>query len=287
MRKLIQHSRFEIDMPLLEAAMEVGLFTKSKECNEDSTLDGLMQDMETMKISNGDSPSTAIDLTRGSSIDELVSGMSNLLVSNGQGEEGKDDAAPDEYECPVCFEYNSPDSLVVTNCGHRFCFECIFQLAMPQRNQKDNHNCPMCREKLNIQELLSTFAARNSEGEEQKVAASTRDKIGSLSPKFDSWRGAKVHRLLKELKAIRTLAPTSKVVVFSRWTSMLDVIQSALDDVNIGHTRLDGSMSPSAQRQSLKRFREDEDVCAFLVSLKAGGVGKQTPFFFSFFSLHF
>jgi len=64
-----------------------------------------------------------------------------------------------------------------------------------------------------------------------------------------------------------------KSVVFSGWTSHLDLIQIALTDNHIPFVRLDGSMSRSARAQSLKTFDADPDVRVILVSLSAGGLG--------------
>ena len=67
--------------------------------------------------------------------------------------------------------------------------------------------------------------------------------------------------------------PPIKSVVFSGWTSHLDLIQIALDDNNIKYVRLDGKMSINKRADSLAAFRDDPDVRVFLVSIFAGGLG--------------
>jgi superfamily II DNA or RNA helicase len=62
-----------------------------------------------------------------------------------------------------------------------------------------------------------------------------------------------------------------RTLVFSQFTSMLDLIGKALDEDGIRFVRLDGS---TKDRQSVVRsFQEGGDVPVFLISLKAGGVG--------------
>ncbi|KAJ2172095.1 hypothetical protein GGF45_004761 [Coemansia sp. RSA 551] len=64
-----------------------------------------------------------------------------------------------------------------------------------------------------------------------------------------------------------------KCVVFSQWTSMLNLIEPLLEEQGIRFTRLDGGM-PRPQRESnLRRFKQDPDVEVLLLSLRAGGVG--------------
>lgn len=64
-----------------------------------------------------------------------------------------------------------------------------------------------------------------------------------------------------------------KSVVFSGWTSHLDLIQLALDAAGLKYTRLDGSMSRPARTAAMDSFREDPSVQVILVSIMAGGLG--------------
>lgn len=67
--------------------------------------------------------------------------------------------------------------------------------------------------------------------------------------------------------------PPIKSVVFSGWTSHLDLIQRALSDVGISYCRLDGKMSRLARTQAMDTFRDNPDVHIILVSIMAGGLG--------------
>ncbi len=62
-----------------------------------------------------------------------------------------------------------------------------------------------------------------------------------------------------------------KALIFSQFTSMLDIFEKDLDEKKIKYIRLDGS---TKNRQELvDQFNEDDSVKVFLISLKAGGVG--------------
>jgi superfamily II DNA or RNA helicase len=66
--------------------------------------------------------------------------------------------------------------------------------------------------------------------------------------------------------------PTSKVVVFSQWVRMHELLVRRLAKKRIGHVLFHGGV-PGVQRKALiDRFREDEHCRAFL-STDAGGVG--------------
>jgi SNF2 family DNA or RNA helicase len=84
---------------------------------------------------------------------------------------------------------------------------------------------------------------------------------------------SKVLALLDEFDAAGRQDPNWKMVVFSQWTSMLDLVQSALQERRIMAVRLDGSMQVQARQRAIRLFREDPSVKVFLISLKAGGLG--------------
>jgi superfamily II DNA or RNA helicase len=87
--------------------------------------------------------------------------------------------------------------------------------------------------------------------------------VGSDAP------SAKFEQLLEDLEAI--VAEKRKVLVYSQFTQMLQLIANALKERGFLFTYLDGS---SADREAVvQRFQEDPSISIFLISLKAGGVG--------------
>ena len=64
-----------------------------------------------------------------------------------------------------------------------------------------------------------------------------------------------------------------KVLIFSSFTSILDIYKSECDKNDWKYTSLTGSDSQKAREQSVRSFQEDAAVSFFFISLKAGGVG--------------
>ncbi len=62
-----------------------------------------------------------------------------------------------------------------------------------------------------------------------------------------------------------------RVLVFSQFTKMLDLLRDELDARGLTHCRLDGSTRDRGA--VVERFQKDDSVPVFLISLKAGGVG--------------
>jgi superfamily II DNA or RNA helicase len=81
---------------------------------------------------------------------------------------------------------------------------------------------------------------------------------------------AKLDELIRE---IEENTGHHKALVFSQFTSMLELIRKALAERDIPYLYLDGSVSADDRRLSVQQFQEEEDTRVFLISLKAGGVG--------------
>ncbi len=83
--------------------------------------------------------------------------------------------------------------------------------------------------------------------------------------------GPKIGELMTLLDEIFE-RPDNKVVIFSQWTRMNDLVAEELDKHGIGYVYLHGGV-PSKKRKDLMRaFKEDPEVRVFL-STDAGGVG--------------
>jgi non-specific serine/threonine protein kinase len=80
----------------------------------------------------------------------------------------------------------------------------------------------------------------------------------------------KVDELIRE---VTENAGNHKLLIFSQFTGMLGLIRNEFEKNTISYCYLDGSTSLNQRKEEVTRFQEDETVKAFLISLKAGGVG--------------
>ncbi|KAK0769533.1 DNA helicase rad5 [Friedmanniomyces endolithicus] len=83
----------------------------------------------------------------------------------------------------------------------------------------------------------------------------------------------KVSALLTALKKLRKTDPMAKSVVFSQFTSFLDLVGPALAAARIPTLRFDGSMSQRERARVLADFANRTGFTVLLLSLRAGGVG--------------
>jgi SNF2 family DNA or RNA helicase len=88
----------------------------------------------------------------------------------------------------------------------------------------------------------------------------TEEKLGSV----------KVEELIRE---VQENAGNHKLLIFSQFTEMLKLIKAEFDEAGVSHCYLDGSTPLNKRKEEVERFQADESIKAFLISLKAGGVG--------------
>ena len=113
---------------------------------------------------------------------------------------------------------------------------------------------------------------RSSEGDGDN-SASEEDSISSsenASPTPCPTSSAKIKQLLKIL---HHESAQHKFIVFSQFTSMLDLIEPFLHTDGLIFTRYDGSMRNDLREASLERLRTDKKTRILLCSLKCGSLG--------------
>ncbi|KAI1334782.1 RAD5-like protein [Xylariaceae sp. FL0016] len=157
-------------------------------------------------------------------------------------------------ECPVCYEPINMGVPVITKCKHRFCRGCVSQSIQLQKK------CPMCRQGLVQKDLMELDP-------EAEVRASFQDPEAQVER-----RSAKTDHLETIVKK-HLRDPNSKVVIFSQWTSYLDIIEGAFSKSGISSNRLEGCMSPSQRDDAIQALNDDPSMRVMLASLNAASVG--------------
>jgi SWI/SNF-related matrix-associated actin-dependent regulator of chromatin subfamily A3 len=153
-------------------------------------------------------------------------------------------------ECAVCLEtLHKP---VITACKHVFGLECIERVITEQ------HKCPLCRAALKDIDQLVHPAKEKELDEDSDIDVDTQS--------------SKTEALMSILQASRR-DPKSKVVIFSQWTSFLNIIQHQLNTAGYKHTRLDGSMSAARRDAAISALDTDPECRILLASLAVCSVG--------------
>jgi len=84
---------------------------------------------------------------------------------------------------------------------------------------------------------------------------------------------AKISKCVDIIEDIQVNRSEEKTIVFSQFTSLLDLLEIPISRKGVSYRRYDGGMSSAKRNQSLMDFQDDPDIKVLLVSLKAGNSG--------------
>ncbi|KAG8951777.1 DNA helicase rad5 [Tulasnella sp. 419] len=167
-------------------------------------------------------------------------------------------------ECPLCLD-KMQDPVLIPDCHHSGCKECIVEHLQNQEEKGQEGFCPVCQRKPVDERSLIEVVFRPSDRGGQPSA---------VLRKNDFLSSTKLDALKQHLTRLRQKDPTFKAIVFSQFTGFLDLIEATLQREGFAHYRLDGQMPQPKRTRVLKEFAEPSDEPKiFAISLKAGGVG--------------
>lgn len=160
--------------------------------------------------------------------------------------------------CGICDE--PAEDTVRSRCKHDFCRACVASYV----GSTDTPDCPRCHIALSID--LEQPEIEQDENLVKKTSIINRINM-------EKWTSSsKIELLVHELHRLRSDNATHKSIIFSQFTTMLQLIEWRLRRAGITTVMLDGSMTPAQRQASIEHFMNNVDVECFLVSLKAGGV---------------
>ncbi|CAR27425.1 ZYRO0C16544p [Zygosaccharomyces rouxii] len=166
--------------------------------------------------------------------------------------------------CQLCND--EAEEPIESKCHHKFCRLCIKEYveSFMEESQK-KLTCPVCHIGLSIDLSQQSIEVDMDSFHKQSI-------VNRLNMQ-GTWKSStKIEALVEELYNLRSDKRTIKSIVFSQFTSMLDLIDWRLKRAGFETVKLQGSMSPTQRDETIKYFMKNIRCEVFLVSLKAGGV---------------
>lgn len=225
------------------------------------------------------------------------------LIERFEADEGEQDASKygahvlkqiqdeSEMECPICSE-EPMEEQAVTGCWHSACKKCLLDYIEHQTSKGELPRCFNCREPISARDVFEVIKHEDEDGpdesdvlnaaidvdDEDDLYSSTQTRSPKPKARISLRRvnqlsSAKIITLLTQLKRLRKTEPNLKSVVFSQFTSFLDLLAPALTGAGITWLRFDGSMSQKERAKVLNDFANRTKFTVLLLSLRAGGVG--------------
>ncbi|KAF3626543.1 putative (-)-germacrene D synthase-like [Capsicum annuum] len=170
-----------------------------------------------------------------------------------------------EQPCGLC-HHDAVEDPVVTSCMHVFCKVCLIDFAA----NVGQVPCPLCSELITVD-----FTANNDKVDQNSKQTLKGFKSSSILNRIqlDEFQSStKIEALREEIRFMIERDGSAKAIVFSQFTSFLDLIHYSLQKSGINCVQLVGSMSIDSRAAAVTKFTEDPDCRIFLMSLKAGSI---------------
>lgn len=149
----------------------------------------------------------------------------------------------EEESCPVCHEKLCNPKMVFP-CGHVLCCRCCLQMT-----EKANIQFGKCQQKW----IMCPTCRQRADTEHIAYVDEKRDKCGSLTSNYfqaedlpedsiaiNGSYGTKIEAVTRRILWITSRDKEAKVLVFSSWNDVLDVLSHALDANSITYVRMKG-----------------------------------------------
>ncbi|KAJ4977231.1 hypothetical protein NE237_002337 [Protea cynaroides] len=169
-----------------------------------------------------------------------------------------------EIVCGICHE--AAEDSVVTSCRHVFCKTCLIDFSA----SLEQASCPLCSKSLTVD-----FTSKLNRGDQSTKTTLMGFKRSSILNRIcleEFQTSTKIEALREEIRCMVERDGSAKGIVFSQFTSFLDLINYSLQKSGVNCVQLVGSMTMAARDSAIRKFTDDPECKIFLMSLKAGGV---------------
>ncbi|KZT08557.1 uncharacterized protein LAESUDRAFT_648872 [Laetiporus sulphureus 93-53] len=181
---------------------------------------------------------------------------------------GKDN----ERECPICFDVMETPT-ILPRCLHQCCKDCIVAFIETCRQKGEDGRCPTCSDPVKESDLIEVVRVKQQNGDAS--GSDIQPERPAVTLRRNDFRSStKLDALMQNLRRLRDQNPCFRAVVFSQFTTFLDLIQTMLERERLVWFRFDGSMDVKKRNEAVTGFRVPKrQPQVLIVSLKAGGVG--------------
>jgi hypothetical protein len=109
-------------------------------------------------------------------------------------------------KCSICLETIKDDNKGITKCNHHFCYNCIY------KHTSQNSSCPICRKKINFDNIYLVLQKNNSINES---------------------------KLPSKINYILNFIDKQKICILSKYTKSIESLTKFFNDMNIKFNHID------------------------------------------------
>ncbi|XP_037475762.1 E3 ubiquitin-protein ligase SHPRH-like isoform X1 [Triticum dicoccoides] len=136
--------------------------------------------------------------------------------------------------CPVCQE-KILEQKMVFQCGHSMCCKCCLYLTdRAAGKHKKWIMCPTCRQRTYLENVAFVVEKQSENADKQA------DDLTEAAISVQGSYGTKIEAVTRRILKITSSDGEAKILVFSSWNDVLDVLEHSLAANNISYARMKG-----------------------------------------------
>lgn len=162
-----------------------------------------------------------------------------------------------ETTCPICLDTIEKDQMTITQCGHKFCWECLKELYNIKKNEVRNVKCPSCQTLVSLGKIyvVTNKSTTQSMGTElEKIIANVKStKVGNI------------------IYFLKNRQQNNKYIIFSQWDELLHKVGKKLNENSLQVVYCNGSVYQ--RKKAIKSFTQDPNVNIIMLSSRNAASG--------------
>lgn len=166
----------------------------------------------------------------------------------------------DDLTCPICLDDIDKDNITITKCGHKFCWDCIYETYKVQTNSTgfNKIKCPTCNSLMSNTEL---YIIKNTN--------TIIDDSSELNTLIQNIKSTKIGNIIHFLKT--SIKKDDKVILFSQWDEILKKVGNILTEQKLKIVYCNGTVYQ--KKKAIRNFFKNDEINIILLSSKNAASG--------------
>lgn len=161
----------------------------------------------------------------------------------------------EETTCPICLDNIEKGQVTITKCGHKFCWDCIFETHKSKGNY-NNFKCPSCNTMLTTNEIYL-------------INEKTTNELNDLENLIHTIKSTKIGNIIHFLK--NDTKTTDKIILFSQWDELLHKVGDILSEYKVKIVYCQGSVYQ--RKRAISSFQKDPNIQIIMLSSRNAASG--------------
>lgn len=162
-----------------------------------------------------------------------------------------------EISCPICYDTITKD-IVITKCGHKFCWGCISEIS--KLNNNGAIKCPNCNLMMNKKDFYLYSNEKDIEKDFKNV---------ELNNIIQNVKSTKIGNIIHFLKT--NIKKGDKIILFSQWDELLHKVGNIILKYNIEPIYCNGTVYQ--RKKAISSFCNNENNSLIMLSSRNAASG--------------